>query len=116
MPQGLSWEQEIQMARLALELRDASREELICRLLETQQELLLQRNEFREALEAEGIETTPCSSFCFDVTEEELLAVFGREPTEEEFTAYLNQRIQAHQEAARLDVDIEAIALGMEEA
>jgi hypothetical protein len=44
-----------------------------------------------------------------------MIATFGHMPSDEELAAYVGERVEACQEAARIDVDIEAIALGMEE-
>lgn len=111
---ALPLEQLFQLRRLRDQLQGYDREELIEIILQGQERLLVERRWFRLIMEAAGVETHEGSSEFQLVpeTEEEMIEVFGKVPSEEELTAYVNERL----EAARIDdVDIEAIALGLED-
>ena len=114
---GLTLEEKFQMRQLLEDLQGCDKGELIERVLEEREELLLQGRYYRSALEAMGCE--PCEEadvvLVLPQSEEEMVAIFGRKPSDQELADYCNQRIAEHQEAARMDVDIEAIALGLEE-
>ena len=110
----LPLEQLFQLRRLRDQLQGHDREELMEIILQGHERLLIERRWFRMVMEATGIETSESSGEfqLMPETEEELIAVFGGVPSEEELTAYVNERL----EAARIDdVDIEAIALGLED-
>lgn len=114
---GLTLEEKFQMRQLLEELQECGKEELIERALEEREELLLQGRYYRQILESMGCELYEEADVALVLpqSDEEMVAVFGRRPTDEELADYCNQRIAEHQEAARMDVDIEAIALGLEE-
>lgn len=110
----LTLEQHFQLRQLWSEIQDCSREELMEMVLEERQMLLVERQLYRGAMESLGYETAaPCGEWeSLPQSEEELVAVFGRVPSDEELADYLNDRL----EAARIDeIDIEAIALGLED-
>jgi hypothetical protein len=113
----LSLEEQFQLRQLAIELESYGREELIWRVLEEREETLLQGRYYRQALEAMGFELVSEADVALVLpqSEAELVEVFGRRPSDQELADYCNQRITEHQEAARIDVDIEAIALELEE-
>jgi hypothetical protein len=111
---ALTLEQALQLRQLQDQLRTCSREELMDMILEAHEKLLVERHWFRVVMEAAGIETSERGGDFQPLpeTEEEVAAVFGRVPSTEELAAYMNERM----EAARMDdVDIEAIALGLED-
>lgn len=114
---SLTMEQRFSLRTLAMELQELSRDELIERVLEEREDYLLQQRFFKAILEDQGavMEEEADFSLVLPETEEEMIAVFGHIPTHEEYCAYVEERVEAHQEAARIDVDIEAIALGLEE-
>lgn len=109
----LPLEQELALRCLRDDLTGCSRSELIELLVAERAQLLLERQWFHAVLDHAGIdgyteENTPL----LPETEEDLVEVFGRVPSDEEFACYVNERL----EAARIDnVDIEAIALGLED-
>jgi hypothetical protein len=113
----LSLEERFQLRQLAIELESCCREELIWRVLEEREETLLQGRYYRQALEMMGFELADEAdvTLVLPQSEAELVEVFGRRPSDQELEDYCNQRIAEHQEAARMDVDIEAIALELEE-
>jgi hypothetical protein len=113
----LSLEERFQLRRLALELLPCSREQLIRQVLEEREDALLQGRFYRQALEAMGCELVEEADveLVLPQSEAELMEVFGRRPSDQELADYCNQKILEHQEAARMDVDIEAIALESEE-
>jgi len=113
----LTLEERFQVRLLQMELQGRSREEILERVLEEREEALLQARYYKNALEAMGCELAeePCMVLTLPQSDEEMMEVFGRRPSDEELADYCNQRIAEHQEAARMDVDIEAIALGLEE-
>lgn len=114
---GLSLEQAFQLRQLGLELEEMSRQELIEMVLEEREDFLLQGNYFRSMMKAAGFEVEGAAdmSLALPESEEDLVAQFGYVPSNEEVAALINERIEACQEAARMDVDIEAIVLGMED-
>lgn len=113
----LTLEQLFCLSRLRLEASRMSKEELVEALLEEREELLLQRNYYVGCLEMAGIRAEPSSEPCISLpeTEDELVAIFGRRPSDDELSTYLQERINDQMEAARMDVDIEAIVLGLDE-
>jgi hypothetical protein len=113
----LSWEQRFQLQQLRLELANRSREALIEAVLEEREDFLLQSNYYREAMREAGytVEKEMDLSLALPETEEDMLAHFGHRPSDDEVAALVSERIEACQEAARMDVDIEAIVLGVEE-
>jgi transposase len=113
----LSLEQQFQLRQLRSEIEDLSRAELIALVLEERRDYLLQGNCLRSVMVEAGMEVEePMDIFlALPETDEEMIATFGHMPSDEELAAYVGERVEACQEAARIDVDIEAIALGMEE-
>jgi hypothetical protein len=114
----LSLEQRFQLELLRLEAAELEKEELLELLLEEREELLLRGNYFRHRMREAGMEAEGAlmdGELVLPDSEEELVAHFGYVPSDEEVAALINDRIEAHQEAARIDVDIEAIVLGVEE-
>jgi hypothetical protein len=113
----LTLEQRFCLCQLRLEAGRMSREELVEALLEEREDLLLQRNYYVGRLEMAGVRVEPSSASCIALpdTEEELVEIFGYKPSDAELSVYLEARISEQQEAARMDVDIEAIALGLDE-
>lgn len=113
----LTLEQCFQLKQLSLELKEMKREELMCMVISEREELLLQQRYFKFVLESAGIAVEEESdiSLALPETEEEMLHIFGHIPSEEELCYYVAERVEAHQLAARIDVDIEAIALGLED-
>lgn len=107
---SLSLEQLFHLRQLEDELKDRSRDELLRLFLAERALLLLERQWFTTLLDQCGICVgTMEPSPLFPETEEELVEVFGRVPSDEELAAYMNGCL----EAARMDdIDIEAIALG----
>lgn len=114
---SLSLEQQFSLRRLAEELQEMGREELIAVVLEERQARLLQERFFSASLAAEGVDVGVDAAFelALPETEEEMIAVFGYVPDDEELGEYIHRQVEAHMEAARMDVDIEAIALGIED-
>jgi hypothetical protein len=113
----LSLEQRFQLQQLRMELVQSSKKDLIKAVLEEREDFLMQGNYFRAIMQQAGlqVETEMDVSLSLPETEEELIAHFGRRPSNEEVEALISERIEACQEAARMDVDIEAIVLGFEE-
>lgn len=111
---ALTLEQSLQLRLLKDEIQDCDRRELMRLLLNERYCRLMEQQWFRVVMEAAGVETCLGSQQFEPLpqSDEELLAVFGRIPDDDELTAYLNERM----EAARMDdIDIEAIALGLED-
>jgi len=110
----LALEQQLQLRLLRDELAAFSREELIEVVLEERHTLFVERRWHRIILDAAGIEVCQHEGKFSPLpeTEEEMLEIFGRVPSNDELAAFVNERL----EAARMDdVDIEAIALGLED-
>lgn len=114
---SLSLEQGFQLRHLRLELEGMSREELIEMVMEEREDFLMQGNYFRQVMRSAGLQVEePMNlSLALPETEEEMIAQFGHRPSDEEVAALVAERIEACQEAARIDVDIEAIVLGLGE-
>jgi len=114
----LSLEQRFQLRQLRDEIEDLSQEELIALVIDERRDYLLQGNYLRSVMVEAGIEVEePMDiSLALPETDEEMIATFGHMPSHEELAAYIGERVEACQEAARMDVDIEAIALGLEES
>lgn len=114
---GLSLEDRFQVRLLELEIESYSKERLVQRVLEEREETLMQGRYYRQVLEVNGFELVRevDVALVLPQSEEELAAVLGRRPSNQEVADYCNQRIAEHQEAARMDVDIEAIALETED-
>jgi len=111
---SLTLEQLFQLRQLQDRLQGYSREELIGLALQEHEARLVERHWFRVVMEAAGIETCERGGEfqALPETEDEIAEVFGRAPSKEELAAFLDERM----EAARMDdVDIEAIALGLED-
>ena len=113
----LTLEQCFQLKQLSLELMEMSQDELMCMVLSEREDFLLQQRYFKVVMEIAGIvvEEESDISLVLPETEEEMLNIFGHVPSEEELGCYVAERVEAHQLAARIDVDIEAIALGLED-
>ena len=110
----LPLEQQLQLRLLRDELSVLSREDLIEIALQERHTLLFERRWHQVVMDAAGVEIcSPGGEFApFPQTEEEMVEVFGKVPSDEELAAFMNERL----EAARMDdVDIEAIALGLED-
>jgi hypothetical protein len=114
---SLTLEQKFQLRKLALSLEGMDVRELRGMILETTEELLMQQAYFLGLMSDYGMDVETAEPFCLSLpeTEEEMIDLFGRVPTDDELSDYINERIMEHMEAARIDVDIEAIALGLEE-
>jgi len=114
----LSLEQRFQLRQLRDEIQDLSQEELVALVIDERRDYLLQGNYLRSVMVEAGIEVEePMDiSLALPETDEEMIAAFGHMPSNEELAAYIGERVEACQEAARMDVDIEAIALGLEES
>jgi hypothetical protein len=114
----LNLEQQFQLRQLRDEIEGLSRAELIALVLDERRDYLLQGNYLRSMMVEAGMEVEePMDIYlALPETEEEMIATFGHMPSNEELAAYVGERVEACQEAARMDVDIEAIALGMEES
>lgn len=114
----LSLEQQFQLRQLRGEIESLNRAELIALVLDERRDYLLQGNYLRSVMVEAGIEVQePMDIYlALPETDEEMIATFGHMPSNEELAAYVGERVEACQEAARMDVDIEAIALGMEES
>lgn len=113
---SLSLEQQFSLRKLADELQEMEREELIEMVLEERQARLLQERFFSASMLAEGVDVEIDAAFelALPETEEEMVALFGHVPDDHELGEYIHRQVGAHMEAARMDVDIEAIALGIE--
>lgn len=113
---NLSLEQSFSLQKLALELEEMDRQELIEAVLEEREQRLLQERFFSASMAAEGIpaEADDVFELALPETEEDMIALFGHVPDDDELSDYINRQIEAHMEAARMDVDIEAIALGLD--
>lgn len=110
----LTLEQRFQLQLLRLELQSYGREELIQLLLEERQMLMIERCLYRRTLDEMGYDTSPPEGHWVEVpqSEKDLIEIFGKVPSDDELSDYLNERL----EAARMDeIDIEAIALGLED-
>lgn len=114
----LSLEQQFQLRQLKGEIENLGRAELIALVLDERRDYLLQGNYLRSVMVEAGLEVQePMDIYpALPETDEEMIATFGHMPSNEELAAYVGERVEACQEAARIDVDIEAIALGMEES
>jgi hypothetical protein len=117
MEPTLQLEDDLQLAQLRIELEKFSKEELIERVLEEREESLLRERYYRSLLESEGYEVAEEAdvTLAFPQSLEQAIEIFGHPPTNEELADYCNRRIEDHQRAAMMDVDIEAIALGWED-
>lgn len=113
----LSLEQRFQLRQLRGEIEDLSREALIAMVLEERGDFLMQGNYLQGVMIEAGIDVQQEMdiSLVLPETEEEMIATFGHIPSDDELAAYIGERVEACQEAARIDVDIEAIALGIED-
>jgi hypothetical protein len=113
----LTLEQRFQLRQFWLEAESMNRGELLRALISEREELLLQQRYYVAMLEMAGVDIEPAADVCFELPgdEEGLVAVFGHTPSDQELSDYCNERILRAQEAARMDVDIEAIALGFDE-
>lgn len=110
----ITLEQSLELRLLSDELRGLTRGELQEALLEERRIRLVERQWFRVVMEKAGIPT--CfqqeASVALPETPQELGEILGRAPEAGEFEAFIDERM----EAARLDdIDIEAIALGLED-
>jgi len=116
MDVGLTIEQHLQLRLLREDARNASREQLIEMLVDERAAALLAQREYQIEMTDAGLiaESQMDMAFVLPEAEEELVAVFGYSPSNEELGDYLNERIGSHMDAARMDVDIEAIALEAE--
>lgn len=113
----LSMEQQFQMRQLRSQLEAMDRRELIEAVLEERWNYLVQGNYFRLAMRNAGMEVgEPMDmSLALPESEEELIEHFGFKPTDEQVAEMINTQLEAAQELARMDIDIEAIVLGVEE-
>lgn len=113
----LTLEQRFSLRRLYDSLDGFSIEELKELVIETTEEKMLERGYFLSLMHMAGVEFEESEPFEPNVpqTEEEMIAIFGGPPSDEQLSNYINEQIERHMEAARMDVDIEAIALGPEE-
>lgn len=114
---SLSLEQLFSLRKLELDLEAMSRDELIEMVLDEREQRLVQEQLFSMSMAAEGIpaEVDDVFELALPETEEEMIAVFGHLPDDDELSDYVNRQIEVHLNAARMDVDIEAIALGAED-
>lgn len=117
MELSLTTEQQFAMRMFALELQELDRDELIAALLSEREDLLLQQQYFKGILEDQGLEICPEMdvTLALPETEEDMVRVFGKVPSENELGEYIERQMEAQFEAARIDVDMEAIVLGLEE-
>lgn len=113
----LSMEQAFQMRQLRSELEAMDRRELIEAVLEERWNCLIQGNYFRLVMQESGLDVGEPMDMSLGLpeSEEELIEHFGCKPTDEQVAEMINARLEAAQEFARIDVDIEAIVLGVEE-
>lgn len=113
----LSMEQQFQMRQLRSQLEAMDRRELIEAALEERWNYLVQGNYFRLVMRNAGMEVgEPMDmSLALPESEEELIEHFGFKPTDEQVAEMINTQLEAAQELARMDIDIEAIVLGVEE-
>lgn len=110
----LALEQQLQLRLLRDELSMLSREDLVEIALQERHALLVERRWHRIVMDAAGVEVcdSEIEAIPFPQTEEELIEIFGKMPSDSELADFINERL----EAARMDnVDIEAIALGLED-
>lgn len=117
MEVDLTLEQRFALRLYRRQLETLSRQELLEHAIEEREARLLLERLHQAQLEDMGVPALEEHWACFSLpeTEEELIAVFGRVPSDEDLSVYINERIAAQQAAARMDVDIEAIALGAED-
>ena len=111
----LSLEECLQLRLLADDLQERCQEELVCMVLELRESMLLQQKAFRWQLLQVGldIEQEPAAAIVLPDTEEGLVEVFGCVPSDEQVADYVNEMIVSAEDVLS-DVDIEAIALGVD--
>lgn len=109
----LTVEELFQLRKLEMQLLQMGREALIERVLEERENKLFQIKYFQGLLENLGLQVEFQEPFevALPETDEGMIRLFGHLPSDEELSEYIHQQICAHQEGARMDVDIEAIAL-----
>lgn len=117
MEVDLTVEQRFALRLYRRQLETLSRQELLEHALEERETRLLMERMHQAQLEDMGVPAME-QQWAYPAlpeTEEDLIAVFGRVPSDEDLSVYINEQIAAQQAAARMDVDIEAIALGAED-
>ena len=113
----LGLEQLLGLRILRDELHEYDRDDLIEALVEERQQRLMMARYYESIIEEMGgiVHYEEAALPRLPETEEELVAVFGKVPSDEEVVEYMNDCLEAHFDAARMDVDIEAIVLGTED-
>lgn len=111
----LSMEQDWLLRQMKDRLANLSRAELVDLAVGMQATLFAQAENFKARLLEMGVpvEIHLVQDFDFGIpeSEEELVQVFGRRPSEEEVMELTNQRIQAFQDFHGMDIDFSEIAM-----
>lgn len=118
MHMELSLEQQLELRLLYDAMANFDREDLIELVMEERTARLIQEQMFREIFDEMGMTATvnvAAAEVHVPQTEEELVAVFGHVPSDEELEEYIQEQLECQGGSATMDVDIEAIALGVEE-
>lgn len=110
-------EQAFSLRGLEMRLQGASREELICAVLHAQARLYDQARFFQATMAGLGIPVRVSSGIDLGMpeTSEDMMKVFGREPSDEELSEYAARRMEEYQRFSGMDIDISAIAREGEE-
>jgi hypothetical protein len=117
MDAAMTVEQAFSLRGLEMRLQNASREELICAVLHAQAQLYDQARFFQSTMAGMGIPVRVSSGIDLGMpeTSEDMMKVFGREPSDEELSEYAARRMEEYQRFSGMDIDISAIAREGEE-
>lgn len=112
----LSFEQRFRLRRMREDLRKASRQSLIAAVISAQEALFRQANWHQSAMTGAGIPVHMSMPIDLGLPEtpDEMVRVFGKEPTEDELDAYTAQRIEDFHHYSGGDIDIAEIAMEVE--
>lgn len=118
MHMELSLEQQLELRLLYDALYTFDRQDLIEAVMQERTARLIQERMFREIFDEMNLTATvniAAADIHIPQSEEELVAVFGHVPSDEELEEYIQEQLECQGGSATMDVDIEAIALGVEE-
>lgn len=114
MDSGLTMEQAFILRRMRDDLRQASQPQLLELVIGAQAKIYLMAQHFQDVIAEAGI-AAQVQFGDFDCglpdSEEELVQVFGRNPSNEELERYTEERIQAFQTFHGMDIDFSDIAM-----